>query len=314
MTILSVKPILRSRHAQRPNLVISTLLQTYPRWIHAEERTHRAISLDEEVELYLKTPALMSDDFLSRNASSSRAIPVERMLRDIIENPAIPLFWGKNERGMQAWEELVGDERDAAVGKWHESMQQAIAMARELIAMKVHKQIVNRILEPYSHIRVLTTSTEWDNYRALRDHPDAEPHILSLAKALREELEREDNIQTLEPDQWHTPFLDVTDAGDAPVVLSGTNFKDNTALANGVKLCVSRCASTSYKTVDGFDMTLDRACALHDRLINHDPMHASPAEHAACADRLLDSPVHAGGMCIEWENQNQHANYRGFRQ
>lgn len=314
MTILSVKPILRSRHAQRPDLVISTFLQTYPRWIHAEERTHRVISLDEEIEIALKTPVLMSDDDMSRNASSSRALPVERMLQDIIDNPAIPLFWGKNERGMQAWTELQGDEKEEAIEKWMLSLRQTIDVAREMIALKVHKQIVNRILEPYSHIRVLTTSVEWLNYLALRDHPDAEPHILRLAQALRSELEREDNIQWLEPDQWHMPFMDITDEHGEPVILSGTNFAENLALSNGIKLCVSRCASTSYKTVDGFDMSLERACKLHDRLIHHDPMHASPAEHAACADRLLDAPVHAGGMCIEWQHQNQHANFKGFRQ
>lgn len=313
MTILSVRPILRSRHARRPGLVLSTYIMTYPRWIHAEGKTHRAHSIDEEIEVYLRTPSLMDSSALSRNAASSRAIPVERVIQDVIDNPADPLFWGENQRGMQAWHELTGDRLDHAKGLWEESKQKAIDMAWQMARAKVHKQIVNRILEPYSHIRTLVSATEWKNYIALRAHPDAEPHIRMLAESLKVELEREDNIQTLRPDQWHMPFTDITDKDGEPVILDGA-VDSSEAMMNSLKLSVSRNASLSYKTVDGIDMSLDRACRLHDDLISRIPIHASPAEHTARADHLLKEPVHAGGMLIEWCNQNQHANFRGFRQ
>jgi hypothetical protein len=69
---------------------------------------------------------------------------------------------------------------------------------------------------------------------------------------------------------------------------------------------LARCASTSYKTVDGFDMTLERAIDLHDKLLASSPLHASPAEHQAQADVLDDYGA--------WENPNQWGNLQHFRQ
>jgi hypothetical protein len=54
-----------------PRLI--TLQLRYPRFIHSEFMTHRAFS---------------------RNASSSRAIPVERLIQDVIDDPAMPVYWG----------------------------------------------------------------------------------------------------------------------------------------------------------------------------------------------------------------------------
>ena len=102
MTTITAKTILRSRNAANPEKVLSTLLLRYPRWIHAEDRTHRIISLNEALQFDEPTPSLMADRNLSRNAASSRAIPVEKLIADVLADPAIPLFWGKNQRGMQA--------------------------------------------------------------------------------------------------------------------------------------------------------------------------------------------------------------------
>ena len=63
---------------------ITTLELEYPRFIHSEFMTHR---------------------MFSRNASSSRAIPVARQIEMIKEDPAMPIHWGKNQPGMQAKEE-----------------------------------------------------------------------------------------------------------------------------------------------------------------------------------------------------------------
>src|SRR5690606_3488730 len=102
MTTISAKTVLRSRHSQRPDKVLSTLLLRYPRWIHAEGRTHRQLDISEDFQISIPAPSLMECDDLSRNASSSRAIPVERLISDVLDDPAIPIFWGKNEKGMQA--------------------------------------------------------------------------------------------------------------------------------------------------------------------------------------------------------------------
>ena len=135
---------------------LTTLQLRYPRFIHAEFMTHR---------------------MFSRNASSSRAIPVERLIQDVLDDPAMPVFWGKNQPGMQAREDhhaLVGGEgvsgydhfddsitREAA---WLISRGIAIQHAREFAKAGYHKQIVNRLLEPFSHINVVVTATEWENF------------------------------------------------------------------------------------------------------------------------------------------------------
>lgn len=331
MTIITCEPILRSRHSQRPNLVLSTFLWTYPRWIHAEGRTHRLLEVSEDWGIEVKTPSPMEDVSLSRNASSSRAIPVDKLIQDVIDHPAIPRYWGANQRGMQAggecnelvslwppFQEGMGYALRTREDAWLAARDKAIEAARAFAEAGYHKQIVNRLLEPFSHIRVVVSATEWTNFLALRDHPDAEPHIRDLAIATRAQLQRQDNIQILQPGGWHLPF--VTEEHKEAAVRSEWDDQEETRRAvAGVpawewygldklrKLSTARCASTSYKTVDGFEMTVDRAVALHDKLVGSIPMHASPMEHVAQADG--EDELFGG-----WLNQDQHANFVGFRQ
>lgn len=296
MTI-SATTVLRSRNAAAPERVLSTLLLRYPRWIHAEVMTHRAFS---------------------RNAASSRAVPVNKMIRDVLQNPAIPIFWGKNRPGMQAseehdadvetWDELGNGTGDSVYKEaaWLRARDAAAGAAKAFAEAGYHKQIVNRLLEPFAHITVLVSATEWDNFLELRDHPDAEPHIQMLAREIRKCLEDESTIQTLEPGEWHMPFVtldDVPTVADAIADETGPNLIE--ALC---KLSVARCASTSYKTVDGFDMTIERAQAIFDKLVNSKPIHASPAEHVAQADWLVDVTLGA------WERPHYHGNFVGFCQ
>ena len=213
----------------------------------------------------------MEDLNLSRNASSSRAIPVERLIADVIADPAEPLYWGANKPGMQAGEELTGMSLHEAKCIWRLAMANAAGSARNLATCGAHKQIVNRLLEPFSHITVVVTATAWSNFFALRDHPDAEPHIRMLAQAVRKARD-EATVQTLKPGEWHLPFVDL--GCYAKDIRGDGEFVDPY-----IKLSVARCASTSYKTVEGFDMTMERALALHDKLRAANPMHASPFEH-----------------------------------
>jgi hypothetical protein len=285
MTTISAQTILRSRNASRPEKVLSTLLLRYPRPIHGEFMTHRQFS---------------------RNASSSRAIPVKKLIQDVLNDPFTPLHWGKNQKGMQADEECNSPVRDSLLptgtidreNAWAQACISAVNSAKAFADAGYHKQIVNRLLEPFSHITVVVSSTEWSNFLALRDHPDAEPHIAILAREVRKELEREDNIQVIQPGQWHTPFVNDWD---------DITKTDGNWMELAIKKSVACCASTSYKTVDGFDMTLERAIDLHDKLIGASPLHASPAEHVAQADSwwALDEI---------WDQPEEHGNFEGFRQ
>jgi hypothetical protein len=297
LTTISAKSILASRHALDPSKRIDTLLLRYPRWIHAEGRTHRLMKLLEGFEISLPTPSLMEDENLSRNASSSRAIPVERLIQDVLDDTAMPIFWGANQKGMQAGEECdepVSFRQPGMARAWPQSKfaawlyarDQAIEMARAFAAAGYHKQIVNRLLEPFSHITVVATATNWSNFLALRDHNDAEPHIHFLAQEIRAALDGAE-VQTLQPGEWHWPFA--SDKESLDIVEKFVDEENDPCSEHGfenlcMKLSVARCASTSYKTVDGFDMTLERAIDLHDKLVASVPLHASPCEHQAKAD------------------------------
>jgi len=302
MTTITAQTILRSRHSQRPEIILSTLLLRYPRWIHAELMTHRAFS---------------------RNAASSRAIPVRKLIDDIMMHPAIPLFWGKNQKGMQAAKEcdntvhFTEGSRDHFLTNrmaWIYARDNAVHLAEAFADAGYHKQIVNRLLEPFSHITVLVSATEWTNFLALRDHPDAEPHIQMLAREIRRELDRTDNIQVLQPYRWHLPFSSRQPFDEG---LRGRALHE--AVNQEIKLSVSCCASTSYKTVDGFDMTMEKAIEIHDKLVGSTPIHASPAEHVAQADeRTFEVYRDTKGFRITapdvWGHLEQHGNFTGFRQ
>jgi hypothetical protein len=239
----------------------------------------------------------MTHRVMSRNAASSRAIPFERQLEAMLADPAVPLHWGAHQKGMQANAELEEPERLKAEMTWLDAMNAAAAHATMMHRLGAHKQITNRIIEPFTHIKVLVSATEWDNFLELRDHPAAEPHMQLLAKAVRHELDTAP-IQDLEPGEWHLPFV------------GGPSVYEEMFRPDALAFCVARCASTSYKTVDNFDMTLDRALPLHDQFLNSKPQHASPLEHAAQADDRYFSGTGNG----RWKHEHEHANFRGFRQ
>lgn len=143
---------------------ITTFELVYPRFIHSEFMTHRVFN---------------------RNASSSRAIPTTKFIEQVRNEPVMPSHWGKNQKGMQAEEELNPMEIADAAFAWQQAATSAAIYAEILRRGQVHKQIVNRILEPFTHIRVVVTSTSWANFYGLRDHKDAQPEIRELAQAMR---------------------------------------------------------------------------------------------------------------------------------
>ena len=230
---------------------LATLQLCYPRFIHAEFLTHRVFS---------------------RNASSSRAIPVAKMLEQVRTDPAMPIHWGKNQPGMQAKEELERHEKESAQAMWGTAAMHAANAAEEMNRVGAHKQIVNRILEPFQHIHVVVTATEWDNFFQLRDHPDAQPEMQALAKAMRRALDstvfyQKDVASDLSMN-WHLPYISQKEISDNPF--------DPIYLA---KLSAARCARVSYLNHDGTNPDPKKDMELYYRLIESHPRHASPVEH-----------------------------------
>ncbi|HEV3059680.1 MAG TPA: FAD-dependent thymidylate synthase [Vicinamibacterales bacterium] len=259
---------------------LTTFELSYPRFIHSEIMTHR---------------------MLSRNSASSRAIPTEKLIQRVIDDPVVPTYIGKNQKGMAPGEELTDSERAEAVEGWLHARDFAVKQARYLLSLGVHKGVVNRLVEPWMWITVIVSATEWDNFFALRDHEMAEPHFQDLARKMRAAM-AESKPRHLDRDDWHLPMI-----GEEDVPLFDAYEKDigQGALYNDAgrqsvlaKVAVGRCARVSYLTHAG-KRDLKEDIALHDKLIVQRPLHASPAEHVAQAQ----------GMTATWSG-----NFFGFTQ
>jgi hypothetical protein len=247
---------------------LTTFIVTYPRAIHSEIMTHR---------------------ILTKSSASSRAIPTEKLIQRVLDDPWIPDYIGKNQKGMQAGEALSEDDRARAIENWLDLRDQAVAKAKLLNAMGVHKQISNRILEPWMWITVIISGTEWDNFFGLRTHEAAEPHFQHIARMMKSARE-ESEPKRLAAGEWHTPLIFDEDREDKET------FRrwgwDNSQHAPDaikqliasvlVKVSVGRCARVSYLNHEG-KRDLQADIDLHDRLMVQRPLHAAPAEHVAQA-------------------------------
>ncbi len=223
---------------------LTTFVLRFPRFVLSEFNTHR---------------------MFSRNASSSRAIPTTRLMQQLRDDPVIPVEWGRNQSGMQAREVLDAEGTRKAEAEWLRARDAALAHAEHLRAIGVHKQIVNRVLEPWMWTSVIVSSTTYDNFFTLRCHADAQPEIKRLADLMRAAFVASTPTPRA-PGEWHLPFVGSDDAG--------------LSIEEQRQVSVARCARVSYLTHIGTrDIDADRQ--LHQRLL--DAGHWSPFEHVAMA-------------------------------
>jgi thymidylate synthase ThyX len=252
---------------------LTTMQLMFPRFILPEFNTHRVFS---------------------RNASSSRAIPVAKMIEQVRTNPAMPVHWGKNQPGMQANEQLTGPDLAGAQDLWDLAAQQAANIAETMNRIGLHKQVANRILEPFQHIHVVVTATDWDNFFALRCHPDAQPEIRELADRMAEA------IGVSQPmirgyGQWHLPYVSQDERDDISDPLGST--------ATLLRISAARCARVSYLTHDGKTPDIEKDLELFQRLVGSEPIHASPTEHQATP---LGGISLRGNLCGNFDRWIQH--------
>jgi len=210
----------------------------------------------------------------SRNAQSSRAIPVKKSIEMVENEPVIPIWWGKNEPGMQASKELIDEAKEKAKAEWCKARKNAIVSATNLSALEAHKQIINRILEPYSWITVVVSATEWANFFKLRCHPDAEPHMRTLAELMLA-VYKAGTPQNLGEGEWHLPYITDEDRK----IFTGKDERDIEVLK---RVSVARCARVSYLGHDG-TRDVKKDMELFEKLINGSggAGHWSPLEHVA---------------------------------
>lgn len=251
--MITAKIIANSKHGDKQ---VTTFELEYPRYIHSELMTHRVFS---------------------RNAASSRAIPIEKMIEQATNNTVIPM-WTHNQSGMQG--EPVKDL--ATINKANRTLktmlQCVVDGVRDLSEMGIHKQNANRYLEPFQHIKTIVTATNFENFFNLRYHEDAQPEIRALAVemfgAYHKSIPR-----VLGEGEWHLPYAEGVD-----------NLED------AKKVSASCCAQVSYRKNDD---SIEKAELVYERLVGGKPLHASPFEHVC---RPLN------------EHEEQRGNLMGFRQ
>jgi hypothetical protein len=212
----------------------------------------------------------------SRNASSSRAVPIAKLIEQVRTDPARPVFWGANQAGMSADRELDPLAQAEAVNNWHKAAEQAAHYAECLARAGAHKQISNRVLEPFLYVDVVVTATDFTNFFALRDHADAQPEMRELARAMKQAI---DNSTPLELDngEWHIPYVTQQDFDDTIDLIDG----DLDDYSYVLKISTARCARVSYLKHDNSSPSIDDDLKLFERLVGSDPEHASPCEHQA---------------------------------
>jgi len=279
-----------------------SVLATFPRIILAEVNTHR---------------------MLSKNTSSSRAIPFLKMVETIENNPFIPIAWQKDHKGMQGTEYFT-DVKDVILrqSQWLNARTKAVVSAKALNESQVTKQLTNRLLEPFMWTTMLITGSKsgWDNFFRLRcpsyeysaaifksrkdltkttvhaenftnldwlkmNKGQAEIHIMDLAEKIWD-ARNESTPKQLKAGEWHIPFEDkITRFSTLPLnETTSLSELETNILHNKIFISVAMGARTSYTTVgEEKEINPETLMGLHDRLLTWDPPHSSPFEHCARA-------------------------------
>jgi hypothetical protein len=244
----------------------------YPRIIHSEFMTHGA---------------------LAKNAASSRAIPFNKMKEQLTGRP---VRFGQANPGMQdkgedhkttvyAGEYENGDERYISPEQaWGEAKEAALFWSEAFFKAGYHKQVYNRITEPFQMMKTVTSGTEWSNFFWLRDDGAADPTIAELARVMREAKDASTPI-LLRAGDWHLPYLGaicqfedgIRESMYADVDEEG-NLTELYTLEDAIKISAARCAAVSFRNID-YDLA--KCLEVHDRLVGDERKHSSAMEHQA---------------------------------
>jgi len=243
MSNISAKVIAHSIETRHDTEIVSFELE-FPKFILAEFNTHR---------------------MFSRNTASSRAIPIDAMLKLVKDNPAVPVFWGKAKAGMSADEEITNPDDTLSI--WHTAKDRMLDLVKVFNHLGLHKQTANRILEPFQMVRTVVTATELENFFWLRVHPAAQPEMKELATKMYEAREVS-KPTVLNPGDWHLPYFED----------GYWNSNSIMSLEDARKISISCCAQVSYRNQD---FSLEKANSIIRKLTAELPYHLSPFEHQA---------------------------------
>lgn len=256
-------------YTKGPISSIATFRLKYPRIVHAELMTHRVFS---------------------RNASSSRAVPSVTVQSEVKNDPAIPRKFQENKSGMQG-----GQELDFGHWKreWIKASEEVTQIANRFAGC--HKQIVNRITEPFSFINVIVTSTEWDNFFNLRCTDLADPTFEEVALMIREVLQKSTAVER----EWHIPY-----------------FNPDINIEKNLIVSTTKAAKISYNK-DRMECSMEEYEKRHNQLLSD--FHLSPFEHCAKPfnewEVRVTQAIKDGGISYKmpWTDATFCRNFKGFK-
>ncbi|HET8687898.1 MAG TPA: hypothetical protein VFM18_14750, partial [Methanosarcina sp.] len=229
---------------------ITTFQLKFPRIILPEVNTHRV---------------------MSKNAASTRAIPTKKAIDRLLNGGEMFKFAkvGKNQSGMQAYEEVSSEIAEKFHSEWEELCKIVCGyVSRWDSEYQIHKQVISRALEPWTYSQMVLTATDFDNFEELRIHHAAEPHINDLAICMREARSKSVPVKRVSINDWHLPY--VTD-----------EERQNNPIEDLLAFSTARCARVSYLLHDGSTTNPEKDRALHEQLVGSNPKHSSPSEHQA---------------------------------
>jgi hypothetical protein len=221
-------------------------------------------------------PQVLTHRVFARSTSSSRAIPIKRIIAEVEADPFVPSEWRyAADRGMQPGEFMRQVDADEVEYRWRMAALHAGQSAKVMSSIGAAKEHVNRLLEPFSHVSMVITADEWENFFDLRLDSHSQIEIRDLAKAIRDAMDASTPKQLAFGD-WHSPF-------DPDPMRSAA--------------C---CARTSYNRHDGSERTVDADMQLTATL-KAGP-HMSPFEHQA---RIGAGPCMSGNFAGHWVQQRK---------
>jgi thymidylate synthase ThyX len=292
---------------------LTSVYVIFPYFILAERNRHRAFSLSDR---------------------SSRAVPPEKLIEEVRNDPAMPAKFRQRTKGMGGGEELTGTYLHKAMNMWKDGAEASVRTAEYLLSYNLAKEIVNRPLTPYMRVHSLMTAPRdgWFNFFGLRLDPAADPTIQVLAQRCYEAL-RGSTPRRLHPAdnneyRWHLPFVDREDIQfiHQAIAMKAQPYRDLGPTECARQLSAARCAHLSYNDLEtGERMTVERALLIYNKLVGSTPIHASPLEHQATPNSWLTGTaagrlvaVHAdqiGNLQFGiWEYPHQQGNLYGWRQ
>lgn len=287
--------ILKSRHANGLDMA-RTFHLCFPRMILAEMNTHKSFA---------------------RSVSSSRAIPVMKMLRQVWNQPFVPISFGVNIKGMQAKTEITGYPRKVLENLWVFASEIVCVFVWIMVKLNLHKQTANRLLEPWLFVQATLTMSYLNNFFNLRDHPDAQPEIQQLARMMKQ-ADLWTQAVPLNEGDWHIPWIDTADYKPAEQYAELAGLSTIEVL---LRASAARCARSSYANFDTETRSIPADMDTYKKLIFSEPAHASPAEHQLQVDKKQERMVHikdangewdTGTMISGYENERLHGHTPGF--